>query len=71
MTINVKATGENIDRMRIERGMTVAELRQEIGVGTDQSIYKWLRGVGMPSLDNLVILAALFDVKIDDIVVIE
>ena len=34
-----------------------------------QAIYRWQRGDALPSIDNLVILADLFGVQIDDIIV--
>jgi len=43
-------------------------MQNVFGFATPQAIYKWLRGAAMPSIDNLVILAALFDVTIDEIV---
>ena len=37
------------------------------GFVTPQAIYKWQRGSALPSLDNLVVLSAVFGVSIDDI----
>ena len=34
-----------------------------------QAIYKWQNGTALPTVDNLIVLAALFDVLIDDILV--
>ena len=36
-----------------------------------QAIYKWFRGTAMPTIDNLVILAAMLDVTLDEIVVVD
>ena len=36
---------------------------------TPQAIYKWQHGTAMPTIDNLVVLAALFQVHMDDILV--
>ena len=33
--------------------------------------YKWQNGVSMPTLDNLIVLAAIFNVAIDDIIVVD
>ena len=41
------------------------------GKATPQAIYKWIHGTSMPTIDNLVILAAIFDVTMDDIVVVD
>ena len=41
------------------------------GFSTPQAIYKWIHGTTMPTVDNLVILAAMFDVTMDDIVAVD
>ena len=67
--INVEATGQNITRMRIRAGMTVQQLQQIFGFSTPQAIYKWQKGVSMPTLDNIIVLAAVFGTTVDDIIV--
>ena len=70
-TINMAATGQNINSLRKAAGMTVHDLQLALGFNTPQAIFKWTRGDTLPTLDNLVILAALFHVKLDDIVVVD
>ena len=70
-TINMKKTGEQITRLRKKAGISVSELQEELGFSIPQSIYKWQQGRSLPTLDNLVILAFLLNVTIDDILVIE
>ena len=36
---------------------------------TPQAIYKWQQGVALPTIDNLVVLAAILQVRLDDILV--
>ena len=69
--INTVATGQNINRMRIRAGMTVRDMQEVFGFATPQAIYKWIHGVAMPTIDNMVILAAMFDVTIDEIVAVD
>ena len=69
--IDMVATGENIARLREEAGMTVKELQKVFGFATPQAIYKWQHGTAMPSIDSFVILSALFDVHIDEIIVLD
>ena len=68
--IDMTATGDNIARLRRRAGLTVRELQEIFGFTTPQAIYKWQRGAAMPTVDNLIILAAIFDVSIEDILVI-
>lgn len=47
------------------------DLQDIFGFATPQAIYKWQHGTALPTIDNLVILAAIFDVAMDDIIVID
>ena len=67
--IDMTATGTNIARLRRNAGLTVKDMQDVFGFSTPQAIYKWQRGEAMPTLDNLVVLAAVFGVALDDIVV--
>lgn len=69
--INMTATGNNIMRLRINAGMTVKDLQSVFGFSTPQAIYKWQRGTAMPTLDNMVVLAAVFGVTIDEILIFQ
>ena len=64
------ATGQNITRLRKQAGLSVANLQQIFGFTTPQAIYKWQRGTALPTVDNLVILAAVFNTNINNILVI-
>ena len=67
--INMTATGQNIQRLRKQAGLTVGNLQQIFGFSTPQAIYKWQRGLALPTIDNIVILAAVFNTNIDSILV--
>ena len=68
--INMVATGQKITRLRKQAGLSVANLQQIFGFTTPQAIYKWQRGTALPTVDNLVILAAVFNTNINNILVI-
>ena len=69
--INMTATGLNIARLRKNAGMTVRDLQAVFGFANPQAIYKWQRGEAMPTLDNMIVLAAVFNVTVDEILVLE
>ena len=69
-TIDVAATGANIKALLKTKGLKVADVQNMCGFNTPQAIFKWMRGDAMPSIDNLVILAHLLGVTIDQIIVI-
>ena len=69
--IDVTATGINIARLRAAAGLTVKDLQDIFGFNTPQAIYKWQRGTALPTVDNLVVLAAVFGVRLDDIIIFQ
>lgn len=69
--IDMVATGKNIARLREAAGLTVKDLQDIFGFATPQAIYKWQHGTAMPAIDNLVVLAAVLAVTMDEIIVID
>ena len=69
-TIDMLATGNNIKRLRDKSGLTTKDIMDILGFNNPNAIYKWFRGLSLPTLDNLVILADIFGVNMDDIIVI-
>lgn len=67
--IDMAATGQNIIRLRKERGLTVRDLQSYFGFEEPQAIYKWQRGQTLPTVDNLFALGALLDVPMEEILV--
>ena len=70
-TVDLVATGKNIEKLRKEACLSVKELQNILGFGTPQAIYKWQHGTALPTVDNLVLLSAIFKVSIDEILVVE
>ena len=67
--IDLAATGENIRRLRLERGMTVRDLQSFFGFEEPRAIYKWQKGETLPTVDNLYALGALFEVPMEQILI--
>ena len=70
-TIDMIRTGQNINRLRKQAGLSVRDLQDIFGFATPQAIYKWQQGAALPTIDNLVVLAAVLQVRLDDILVID
>ena len=68
-TIDMAVTGMNITRLRINAGLSEKDLADIFA--TPQAVYKWQHGVAMPTLDNLVVLAAVFGVSMDEIIAVD
>lgn len=70
-TINMLQTGANIVKLRKNAGLSVRDLQAAFGFNSPQAIYKWQTGAALPTLDNLIGLAAMLNVHIDDILVLD
>lgn len=70
-TIDIVATGQNINALRIKANMSVKDMQVVFGFTTPQAIYKWIHGMNLPTIDNMVILAEMFNVTVDEIIAVE
>lgn len=66
--ISKRETGWNIRILMDKYNLTVKDVQEYLGLGSQQSIYHWLNGISMPTIDNLYALSSLFCVSMDDIV---
>ena len=66
--IDKKATGINLRRIMDARGIEVKDVQKYLRLGCVQSVYRWLDGVSMPTVDHLYALSELLQVPIDTIV---
>ena len=50
------------------RGLSAKDVQEYLGLGCVQSVYRWIDGINMPTIDNLSALSELFQLPIDAIV---
>ncbi len=67
--LDLEATGAKIKTIMKQKGVTPRRLQLIMDFPYVQTIYNWFAGKNMPTLDNLVVLAQILDVTMDDIVV--
>ena len=67
-TINKKETGVNLRRIMDMRGVKSKDIQEYLGFGCVQSVYRWLDGVSMPTVDNLYAISKMLQVPMDSIV---
>lgn len=63
--IDVYKTGQNIKQIMTERGMSVRDIQEYLGLSVPQSIYHWFEGKSLPTVDNLYALSKLFNMPVD------
>ena len=67
--LDMKATGEKIKSLRKLNKIPVSALQEIFGMANPQAIYNWESGKNMPSIDNLLILAQIFNVSVETLVI--
>ena len=70
ISIDVPSTASNLKTLMDKNNITVRQLQGELGFNNPNSIYKWLRGEQLPSIDNLFIISSVLKCTIEDIVII-
>ena len=71
LSIQPVETGKRIKQLLSEQNYTIREIQGAFGYENPQAIYKWQYGKALPSIDNLVALAAVLQVSIDDILIVQ
>ncbi len=69
--VDMVQTGHNIRQIRKQCGLTVKDLQDIFGFATPQAIYKWQQGAALPTVDNLVVLSAVFGVPMESILAVD
>lgn len=67
--IDLAETGRSIERHRRQAGLSVRDLQDYFGFEYPQAIYKWQHGDCLPSVDNLLALARVLKVRMEDLLV--
>ena len=68
IAIDKTKTGQQIRLLMEKRGVTVKDVKDALSLACVQSVYHWLDGQSMPTLDNLYILSDLLRVPMDMLV---
>lgn len=67
--LDLDATGAKIKTLMKQRGITPRQMQLLLNFPYVQTIYNWFAGKNMPTIDNLVVLAQVLEVSMDDIIV--
>lgn len=67
--IDKEGTGKNLRKIMDARGISAKELQQYLRLGSVQSVYHWLEGKSLPTIDNLYAMSVYFSIPIDELVI--
>lgn len=67
--VDMEKTGAHIKELFEERNISVIEIRNELGLKSKQSVYRWYDGKAMPTIDHLYTLSRMLKVPVDELLV--
>lgn len=65
-TIDPKQTARRINFFMRCRHLKPVDVQKYLGLACVQTVYRWLSGTNIPSVDNLYALSGLFGIEVDD-----
>lgn len=68
--INLEATGKRIRDSRKALGLTMQDVIDRLYLGSLTAVWKWEKGMCLPTLDNLVNLAEVLECEPMDLIVV-
>lgn len=69
--LSIEGTGKKIKRLMRQKCVTPHRVAAMLGFPYVQTMYNWFAGRNLPTLDNLVALAYILGLKMDDLVATE
>lgn len=67
--IDKKKMGDTLKSYMQEQGLTARDVQEYLGLACVQTVYRWMAGVSVPTVDNLYALSRLMNISIDALVV--
>ena len=67
--INVTATAAKIKECRIRAGYSVRKIQAIFNFSSPEAIYAWEKGKYLPTIDNMIVIADVYGVTIDEIII--
>lgn len=68
-SIDMEETGKLLKNLAQRSGYSVKNIQQYLGLSCPQSVYRWYKGVILPSVDNLLRLSELYQVHMEALLV--
>ena len=68
-SIDMMETGKRLKKLAQRSGYSVKDIQKYLGLSCPQPVYRWYKGVILPSVDNLLRLSELFHVHMEELLV--
>lgn len=71
VSIDLILTGQRIHSVISESRYSVREIQEILNLACPQSVYRWMHGYALPTVDNLYMLSRLFGMHMEDLLVVK
>lgn len=68
--INKRKTGYRINELIAEKNRTVVEVARACDISV-AAVYRWMEGICLPSIANLITIAKMLDKSVEELLVVE
>ena len=68
-SIDMIETGKRLKKLAQKSGYSVKDIQKYLGLSCPQPVYRWYKGVILPSVDNLLRLSELYEVHMEELLV--
>ena len=69
ISIDMIETGRRLKEFALRNGYSVKDIQQYLGLSCPLPVYRWYKGVILPSVDNLLRLSELYHVHMEELLV--
>lgn len=69
LVIDMQKTGEHLKSLSKEKNTSVRDIKEYLGLASVQSVYDWFHARTLPSLDHLLALGYLWDIRMENILI--
>ena len=68
-SIDITKTGKRLKELAQRNGYSVKDIQQYLGLACPQPVYRWYKGIILPSVDNLLRLSELYQVHMEELLI--
>ncbi len=69
LSIDLAETGRHLEELINKSGISVKKIQSILHLSCPQPVYRWMRGQMLPTVDHLYVLAKLFSVHMEELLV--
>jgi transcriptional regulator with XRE-family HTH domain len=68
ITLDIKLSGQKIHAAIIESGYSVRDIQKMLSLACPNSIYRWINGYTLPSVENLYRLSLILNTTMENLI---